>query len=38
MANWEDKFIFRFIKDNIVLSLSNHFKYKDYMHDLSKNN
>lgn len=38
IANWEDKFIPRFIEDNTVLSPSNHFKYKGYIYDLSENN
>lgn len=36
MANWEDKFILRYVEDNIILSPSDYFKYKYYMHDLIK--
>ena len=38
MANWEDEFVPRSVKDNIVLGLFNHSKYKDYMHNLNENN
>ncbi len=38
MANWEDEFVPRSIKDNIVLSPSNHSEHKGYTHDLSEDN
>ncbi len=38
MANWEDEFVPRSVKDNIVLSSSDHFKHKGYTHDLSEDN
>ncbi len=38
MANWEDEFVPRFVKDNIVLSPSDHFEHKGYMHDFSEDN
>lgn len=38
MTDWEDEFVPRSIKDNIILSLSDYFKYKDYMYNLSENN
>lgn len=31
-------FVSRSIKDNIILSLSKHFQYKSYIHNLSENN
>lgn len=36
MANWEDKFVLRSIKDNIVLSPSDYSKYESHMHNLSE--
>lgn len=36
-ANLENKFISKSVKDNIVLSPSNHPKHKDYTYDLSQN-
>ncbi len=38
MANWEDEFVPRYIKDCIILSPSDHSEYENYMHDLRKNN
>ncbi len=38
MANWEDEFVPRSVKDNIVLSLSNHSEYESYTHNLSEDN
>ena len=38
MANWEDEFVPRSIKDNIVLSPFDHSKHKDYMHNFSQDN
>lgn len=35
IANLEDEFIPKSVKDNIVLSPSNHSKYEDYTYDLS---
>ena len=38
MANWKDKFISRFIDDNIILSPSDHSKYKGYIYNLNEDN
>lgn len=38
MAYWENEFVSRSIKDNIIFSLSNYSKHKGYMHNLSENN
>lgn len=38
IINGENEFVPRFIKDNVILSSSNHFKHKGYMHNLSQNN
>ena len=38
MINWEDEFVPKSVKDNIVLSPSNHSKHKGYMHNFNENN
>ncbi len=38
MANWKDGFVFRSIKENTVLSRSDHFKHKGYTHNISEDN
>ena len=38
MANWKDEFIPKSVKSNIVLSPSDYFKHKGYMHDLNQDN
>lgn len=38
IANWEDEFVLRSVKDNIVLSPSDHSEHQGYTHDLSKDN
>lgn len=38
IANCEDEFVPRYVKDNIVLSLSDYFKHKSYTHNFSQNN
>ncbi len=38
IANWEDEFVSRSVKDNIILSLSDHSEHKSYTHDLSEDN
>ncbi len=38
MANWEDEFVPKSVKDNIVLSLSDHSEHESYIHDLNEDN
>ena len=38
IANWENKFVPRSIKDNIVFSPSDYSKHKSYTYNLSENN
>lgn len=38
MANSDNKFVLRFIKNNIILNLSDYSKYKGYIHNFSQDN
>lgn len=38
MVNWEDKFVFRLIEDNIVMSPFPPSKHENYMHNFGKDN
>ncbi len=38
MTNWEDGFVPKSVKDNIILSPSDHSEHEGYMHDLSEDN
>lgn len=38
MANWKKEFVSKIIKNYIVLTLSNYFKYQSYIYHFNKNN
>lgn len=38
IANWEHKFVPKSLKDNIILSPSDYFKYKGFIYNLNQDN